>query len=236
MDYGKIERHTFKTYLIFSGFALFFLLASFAFVYSSNYRISQIIYNEDLGLDFSSINKLKGTSIWLANDRYNDEFYTDNPTVEMVFLIREVPLSDTIFIEVKLSEKLAYVNDARQTPPKSFVLYKNLYQKPSALNEGLLKVSITNGPVVEGFFEELATFVLTLKKYSINMSNLLLIHNGEEVVVNHFDTTIYIGEPKDLARKATLVGYYVSEDSCNGEIYLVYTEDGKDLRGYKKCD
>ncbi len=235
MNYGQIERKTFKSYLIFSSFALIFLLASIAFVFSSNYRISNIEYNTNLPLNYSSINKLIGTSIWLVdNDQVSDNFYFDNPTVANVLIDIEMP--KTLVVDVKLSKELATINDARQYPPRTFVLYKNLHQGKATSNGSLMKVSIINGPVAEGFFEELATFVLTLNKYSINLSNVSLVHDGEEIVATHFNTSINLGSPIDLARKGTLVGFYLSEGSCNdGEITLVYTQDGKNLKGIKNC-
>ena len=233
MDYGQIERQTFKTYLAFSGLALFFLLASFAYVFSSTYRISEITYNEEQNLDYSSLNKLLGTSIWLVNDQFAAEFYIENPTVEKLALVRKMP--STLVVDITLSEELAFINDARQNPPKSFILYKNLYQKPSSNKYDLMKVSITNGPVPQGFFEEVATFVLTLKKYPINLSNVMLEYDGKEVNVTHFKTLINLGSPIDLARKGTLVGYYISEIPCDGEIRLVYTDDGANIKAVKNC-
>ena len=233
MDYGQIERQTFRTYLVFSGVILFLLLASFSYVFSSTYRISEILYNEEHGLDFSSVNKLIGTSIWLVSDEFSEEFYMDNPTVEKIVLFRKMPT--TLEIDVTLSEELAFINDARQKPPQSFILYKNLYRKPSNRNLDLMRLSITNGPVEAGFFEEIVTFVLTLKKYPINLSNVSLIHDGKEIEVSHFETSIDLGSPVDLARKGTLVGYYISETACDGEITIVYTEDGKNLKGVRNC-
>ncbi len=233
MDYGQIERQTFKTYLAFSGLVLFFLLASFAYVFSSTYRISEITYNEDENLDYSSLNKLLGTSIWLVSNQFSDEFYTENPTVEKLMLVRKMP--STLVVDITLSDELAFVNDTRQKPPRSFILYKNLYQKPSNTNRDLMKVSITNGPVEKGFFEEVATFVLTLKKYPINLSNVTLKYDGKEVAVYHFETIVNLGGPIDLARKGTLVGYYISEIPCNGEIRIVYTDDGTNMKAVKNC-
>ena len=234
MDYGQIERQTFKTYLAFSGLVLFLLLASFAYVFSSTYRISEITYSEQQNLDYSSINKLLGTSIWLVNNQFSDEFYTDNPTVEKLVLIRKMP--STLAIDITLSEEIAYINDARQNPPQSFILYKNLHQMASSSKLDLMAVSITNGPVPAGFFEEVATFVLTLKKYPISLSNVSLNYDGKEVTVTHFETLINLGGPIDLARKGTLAGYYISELPCEGEIRIVYTEDGASLKGIKNCE
>ena len=233
MDYGQIERQTFKTYLAFSGLVLFFLLASFAYVFSSTYRISEITYSQQQNLDYSSFNKLLGTSIWLVSNQFSDEFYADNPTVEKLVLVRKMP--STLAIDVTLSEELAFINDARQNPPESFILYKNLYRKPNNSNLDLLVVSITNGPVPEGFFEELATFVLTLKKYPVNLSNVSLQYDGKDVNVTHFETSVNLGGPIDLARKGTLVGYYLSEISCDGEIRIVYTDDGANIKAIKNC-
>ena len=234
MDYGQIERQTFKTYLAFSGLVLFFLLASFAYVFSSTYRIKEITYSEQQKLNYSSLNKLLGTSIWLVSNQFSNEFYTDNPTVEKIVLVRKMP--STLDIEITLSEELAFINDARQNPPQSFILYKNLHQMPNNSNLDLMTVSITNGPVKEGFFEEVATFVLTLKKYPINLSNVTLKYDGEEVHVTHFETLVNLGAPIDLARKGTLVGYYISEANCDGEIRIVYTDDGANIKAVKNCN
>ena len=233
MDYGQLERQSFKTYLAFSGILLFFLLASFAYVFSTTYRISDIQYNDEYNLDYTSLNKLLGSSIWLVNDQFSEEFYTDNPIVEKVVLIRKMP--NTLLIDIMLSEKLAFVNDSRQNPPQSFILYKNLYQESVNKNGDLVKVSITNGPVAAGFFEEIATFVLTLKKYPVNIPNINVIYDGKEVTVTHFDTFINLGGPIDLARKGTLVGYYISELPCNGEIRIVYTDDGNSIKAIRNC-
>ncbi len=233
MDYGQIERQTFKTYLAFSGLVLFFLLSSFAYVFSFNYRISEITYNEDYDLDYSSLDKLIGSSIWLVSDQFSEEFYSDNPTVEKIVLVRKMPT--TLDINITLSEELAFINDARQNPPQTFILYKNLYQKTTDNNKDLISVSILNGPVEKGFFEEIATFVLTLDKYPINLSNVLLTHDGKEIEVSHFNTVINLGSPIDLARKGTLVGYYLSEMSCDGEIRIVYTDDGANIKAVRNC-
>ena len=149
MDYGKIERQTFKTYLAFSGLVLFFLIGSFGYVFSSNYRISEIQYNRELNLNYSSLNKFIGTSIWLVTDQFSDEFYKDNPTVEKVSLVRKMP--STLVIDITLSEQLGFITDARQNPPRSFILYKNLHQSSirKSNNLDLMSISITNGPVPE---------------------------------------------------------------------------------------
>ena len=235
MDYGKIERQTFKTYLVFSGLVLFFLLASFGFVFSSTYRISEIKYSKEQNLDYSSLNKLIGTSIWLVTDQFSTEFYKDNPTVEKISLVRKMP--STLVIDITLSDQLAFITDARQNPPQSFTLYKNLHQSfiRNSNNLDLMSISITNGPVPEGFLEEVATFVLTLEKYPINLSNVSLTYDGNEVYVIHFETTVNLGGPIDLARKGTLVGYYISEMPCDGEIRIVYTDDGSNIKAVKNC-
>ncbi len=233
MDYGQLERQAFKTYLAFSGILLFFILTSFAYVFSTTYRISDIQFNNEYKLDYNSLNKLLGSSIWLVSDQFSEEFYSDNPTVEKIVLARKMP--NTLLIDIMLSEKLAFVNDSRQNPPQNFILYKNLYQKPVNENENLIKISITNGPVPEGFFEEVATFVLTIKKYPINIHNVLVTYDGKEVNVTHFDTSVSLGGPVDLARKGTLVGYYISEVPCDGEIRIVYTDDGNSIKAIRNC-
>ena len=94
---------------------------------------------------------------------------------------------------------------------------------------------IENGPVKDGFYEEIITFVLTLKKYSINLNNIYIVYDGEDLHLSHLDTEVLMGSPSDLARKASVVGYYLAENPCSGEIRLIYSEDGKEIRAITKC-
>ena len=77
--------------------------------------------------------------------------------------------------------------------------------------------------------------VMTLKKYSLNMSNIEIVYDGQEMVVSHFNSKFYLGSASDLGRKAAVVGYYISESPCSGEIRLVYTETGDEIRAVTNC-
>jgi len=232
MNYGEIEKKTFKTFLVFAtilvvGFLIFFNITS------NIYRVFNITYDDSLDLNYSSLESLRGTSIWLIDDTYFETFYEQNPTVEKIVIKKELPR--TLIVKVDTSEKLAYIQDNRQSPPKTFILHKNLYTLEVERNEGLLALTINNGPVVDGFFEEVITLVMTLKKYPINLANITISFDGEDVKLLHFSSQFYLGSPYDLGRKAAVLGYYLSEQPCEGEVRLVYSEDGNEIKAVTNC-
>ena len=94
---------------------------------------------------------------------------------------------------------------------------------------------IENGPVKDGFYEEIITFIMTLRKYSINLNNVELTYNGADLFVTHLDTEVSLGAPSDLSRKASVIGYYIAENPCSGEIRLIYNEDGSEIRAVTNC-
>ena len=231
MNYSDIERQTFKTFLAFSTVVLTFLIIFF-YLSSTLYRVSAISYIENEDLDYSSINRLIGISIWLVDDYYFQDFYEKNPTVESFSISKELP--NTLITNVIISEKIAFIEDRRQVPSMLSVLYKNLHIEKGQDTNNLPKVVIENGPVKDGFYEEIITFVLTLKKYSINLNNIDISFDGENIYVTHLDTEVSMGPASDLGRKASVVGYYIAESPCSGEIRLVYSEDGE-IRAITKC-
>ena len=232
MNYGEIEKQTFRTFLAFSGLLITVLLIFFN-ITSNFYRVSNITYINDTDLSNTSLESLKGTSIWLVDDTYFDSFYLANPSVEKISIIKELP--NTLVIDVTISEKIAFIQDNRQSPTRTFILHKNLYIDDVESNTDLLSLKINNGPVREGFYEEIVTFVLTLKKYSINISNIDMEFDGTSILVSHFNSNIDLGDPSDLARKASVVGYYLTEETCSGEIRLVYSEEGNEIRAVTNC-
>ena len=151
MNYGEIERQTFRTFLAFSTLLFTLILVLFN-ITSDLYRISDIDYDENLKLDMNSLERLMGTSIWLVDDMYFGSFYEDNPTVERISIEKQLP--DKLIVQIDISEKLAHIQDNRQSPPRMFVLHKNLYAQDSEMKEGLLTIKINNGPVKDGFLEE----------------------------------------------------------------------------------
>ena len=175
-----------------------------------------------------------GTSIWLVDDSYFGSFYEENPTVERISIKKQLP--DKLIVQIDISEKLAYIQDNRQSPPRMFILHKNLYTLDSERKESLITIIINNGPVQDGFLEEVISLVMTLKKYPLNLSNIEGIYDGESMNLTHLDTEFYLGSASDLGRKATVIGYYISEQTCKGEIRLVYSEDGKEIRAVTKCN
>ena len=233
MNYGEIERQTFKTFLAFAGLLMTVVLIFFN-IASTFYRVSSIIYVNDSDLSKSSLENIKGTSIWLVDDTYFDSFYLANPSVEKISIIKDLP--STLVVDVTISEKIAYIQDSRQSPPRTFILHKNLYIDDVNTDSDLLSLKIDNGPVREGFYEEIVTFVLTLKKYSINISNVSMEFDGTSILVTHFNSNFDLGDPSDLARKASVVGYYLTEEVCDGEIRLVYSEEGNEIRAVSNCN
>tara|TARA_B100000945_G_C20410524_1_gene612308 strand:+ start:1664 stop:2365 length:702 start_codon:yes stop_codon:yes gene_type:complete len=232
MDYGDIEKQTFKTYLTFST-ALLALIIIFFTISSTGYRVTNIIYNELGVLNYSSLESLKGVSIWLIDDTYFEIFYEDNPTVEKITIKKELP--NTLLVSIKISDKIAFIEDLRQKPTKKFVLFKNLYASEVENGEGLMQVVISNGPVKEGFREELVTFVMTLKKYTIDTSKILMEYDGVSLSLTSFETLVNLGSPSDLARKAAVVGYYLEEGACKGEIRIVYSENNEEITAITNC-
>ena len=232
MNYGEIERQTFRTFVAFSGILLTGIIVFFN-IASNFYRVSNIVYTEEFNLNKSSIDRLKGTSIWLIDDSYFEKFYQDNPSAEKISIKKVLP--STLVIDISISEELAFLQDNRQSPPKTFILHKNLFINDVKSNPGLLFIHINNGPVKDGFYEEVVTFVLTLKKYSINLSNLNIGFDGDTMLVSHFNSEFDIGYPSDLARKASVIGYFITEDPCDGEITLVYNEDSSDINTVSNC-
>ncbi len=232
MNYGEIERQTFKTFLAFAGLLMTVVLIFFN-IASTFYRVSSIIYVNDSDLSKTSLENIKGTSIWLVDDTYFDSFYLANPSVEKISIIKDLP--STLVVDVTISEKIAYIQDSRQSPPRTFILHKNLYIDDVNTDSDLLSLKIDNGPVREGFYEEIVTFVMTLKKYSINMSNVNMKFDGTSIIATHFDSTFDLGSPFDLARKASVIGYYLTEEPCSGEIRLVYSDEGNEIRAVSNC-
>tara|TARA_B100001996_G_scaffold199670_1_gene152831 strand:+ start:1661 stop:2362 length:702 start_codon:yes stop_codon:yes gene_type:complete len=233
MNYGDIERQVFRTFLAFTSLMLILVLLFFN-ITRDIYRVSAIVYDTSVDLNIDSLEYLKGQSIWLIDDAYFESFYQDNPSVERIHIQKELP--STLLVQIDISEKVAFIRDNRQSPPRSFILYKNLYTRDTNSNEGLASIKINNGPVRDGFFEEVITFVLTLKKYPLNLSNIVVNYDGTSVDVTHFNSEFFLGAPSDLARKASVVGYHISEEPCEGEIRVVYTEDGKNVRAVTNCN
>ena len=232
MNYGDIERRTFRTFLAFATLLIVSILVLFN-ITSELYRVSDIDYDSNLDLDTNSLESLRGVSIWLVDDTYFRSFYEENPTVESISIKKQLP--DTLIFQIDISERLAYIQDNRQSPPRTFVLHKNLYARDTEEKEDLLTIKINNGPVKDGFLEEVVSLVMTLKKYSLNLSNIEAVYDGESMRLTHFDTEFYLGYPSDLGRKGTVIGYYLSTQTCKGEIRLVYSEDGDEVRAVTNC-
>ena len=233
MNYSDIERQTFKTFLASSTLLLTFILVFFN-LSSTFYRVSTVSYVENEDIDYSSLERLFGVSIWLVDDYYFQDFYVENPTVDSISIRKELP--DTLIATIIISDQIANIEDKRQVPPLVSVLYKNLHLERGRNINNLAKVLIENGPVKDGFYEEIITFVLTLKKYSVNLSNINIVYDGEDIYLTHLDTEVSMGSPSDLARKASVVGYYLAENPCSGEIRLIYSEDGDEIRAITNCN
>ena len=139
MNYGEIERQTFKTFLAFAGLLMTVVLIFFN-IASTFYRVSSIIYVNDSDLSKSSLENIKGTSIWLVDDTYFDSFYLANPSVEKISIIKDLP--STLVVDVTISEKIAYIQDSRQSPPRTFILHKNLYIDDVNTDSDLLSLKI----------------------------------------------------------------------------------------------
>ena len=108
MNYGDIERQVFRTFLAFASLMLMLLLLFFN-INRNIYRVSEIVYDTSVQLNTNSLEKLKGSSIWLIDDAYYDAFYKENPSVERIIVQKEFP--NTLLVQINFSEKIAFIQD-----------------------------------------------------------------------------------------------------------------------------
>jgi hypothetical protein len=85
-------------------------------------------------------------------------------------------------------------------------------------------VEILNGPVGDGFNGEIISFFKTLDKYEYKNNLLKISYDGVNLNAA-YDKTIYeLGAALDLGRKASVLGKYLSENSCEGIVRFITSE------------
>ena len=225
------EQKSFKSFIIFSFFSLVTLII-FLSLFSSKYTVNDIRYENNLDLNYKSFGLVQGKSIWLINESDFSQFYEDNFNVESLTISKQLP--NLVFIDIDVYEKIIVISDLRETQPKQVVLYKNLYTELSESNNQLPRLTITNGPIPDGFYSEIISLILTVNKYNLSIQDLSIIYNGSELTGSYKNTLINIGSPIDLSKKGSVVGYILEEGNCDGEVTII-DSNSEDIETLLNC-
>ena len=225
------EQKSFKSFIIFSFFSLVTLI-TFLSLFSSKYIVNDIRYESNLDLNYKSFGLVQGKSIWFIDESDFSQFYEDNLNVESLTISKQLP--NLVFIDIDVYEKIIVISDLRETQPKQVVLYKNLYTELSELNNQLPRLTITNGPIPDGFYSEIISLILTVNKYNLSIQDLSIIYNGSELTGSYKNTLINIGSPIDLSKKGSVVGYILEEGNCDGEVTII-DSNSEDIETLLNC-
>ena len=128
----NLEQRTFKTFSIFSFFSLLTLI-TFLSMFSSKYTVTDINYEKNIDLNYSSFGFVQGKSIWFIDESDFGQFYEDNLSVESLVISKQLP--NLVFIDIVIHEKIIVISDLRDTNPKEVILYKNLYTELAESNK-----------------------------------------------------------------------------------------------------
>ena len=225
------EQKSFKSFIIFSFFSLVTLII-FLSLFSSKYTVNDIRYENNLDLNYESFGFVQGKSIWFINESDFSQFYEDNFNVESLTISKQLP--NLVFIDIDVYEKIIVISDLRETQPKQVVLYKNLYTELSESNNQLPRLTVTNGPIPDGFYSEIISLILTVNKYNLSIQDLSIIYNGSELTGSYKNTLINIGSPIDLSKKGSVVGYILEEGNCDGEVTII-DSNSEDIETILNC-
>jgi len=225
------EQKSFKSFIIFSFFSLVTLI-TFLSLFSSKYIVNDIRYESNLDLNYKSFGLVQGKSIWFIDESDFSQFHEDNFNVESLTISKQLP--NLVFIDIDVYEKIIVISDLRETQPKQVVLYKNLYTELSESNNQLPRLTITNGPIPDGFYSEIISLILTVNKYNLSIQDLSIIYNGSELTGSYKNTLINIGSPIDLSKKGSVVGYILEEGNCDGEVTII-DSNSEDIETLLNC-
>ena len=225
------EQKSFKSFIIFSFFSLVTLI-TFLSLFSSKYIVNDIRYESNLDLNYKSFGLVQGKSIWFIDESDFSQFYEDNFNVESLTISKQLP--NLVFIDIDVYEKIIVISDLRETQPKQVVLYKNLYTELSESNNQLPHLTVTNGPIPDGFYSEIISLILTVNKYNLSIQDLSIIYNGSELTGSYKNTLINIGSPIDLSKKGSVVGYILEEGNCDGEVTII-DSNSEDIETLLNC-
>ena len=228
---SAVESKSFRTFILFT-FVLLIILALLVSIFSYKYRVSIINFDSQLNLNYEGLKGIENTSIWLVNDDNFEKFYLDNPNVESLKISKQLP--NVINININLYQKIIIYTDFRDTSPEQKVLYKNLYTADASSENDLAHLVITNGPIVDGFYSEVVSFILTVEKYKVDLSKVSMTFDGDVLAINYLDTIIDAGKALDLSRKGTVVGYILEKGDCKGSVTILESS-GEDIETLFEC-
>ena len=226
-----VESKSFRTFTLFT-FVVLITFALLVSIFSYKYRVSTINYDYELNLNYEGLNEIEKRSIWLVNDDNFEKFYLDNPNVESLEISKQLP--NIINMNINLYQKIIVYTDFRDTSPEQRLLYKNLYTTDATSEEDLAHLVITNGPIVDGFYSEIVSFILTVEKYEVDLSEVSMTFDGDVLKINYLDTIIDAGKAVDLSRKGTVIGYILEKGDCKGSVTILQSS-GEDIETLFEC-
>jgi len=212
----------FKSFITFS---LAVLVTSLIImnISSQKYGISEIEHSLEDQLVMESLNLLYGKSIWFINDNSFEQIYKDNPDIKYINYARKSP--NKLIISVDTYQQLANIIDLRGSVETSSILYENSYVVSTPTIENVLPiVKIENGPVGSGFNGELITLFKTLDNYQYTKQSLQIKYDGGAFNAYYGKTTFQLGDAVDLGKKASILGTYLSDNSCDGTVRFLTSE------------
>ena len=215
---GEVESKSFRTFTLFT-FVVLIILGFVVSIFSSKYRVSIINYDSELDLNYEELKGIENLSIWLVNDNNFEKFYLDNQNVENLEISKQLP--DIINININMHQKIILFTDFRESSPEQRVLYKNLYIDDDISGNDIANLVITNGPIDDGFYSEIISFILTVEKYEVDLSEVSMTFDGDVLFINYLDTTIDAGKAVDLSRKGSVVGYILENEDCKGRVKIL---------------
>ena len=217
-EYTQLEKTSFKTFLVFSFIIFIILLPSF-YIFSSYYRVIDIEVEGSSYIDETLFIEFYDISIWSIGETSFENIYTTDRTIEKIELTKKLP--NQLKINITHYMQVAEITDLRGSVVTKGVLYKNLLFKEALLENDVVNVTITNGPVDDGFNGEIVSLVMTLLNFEIDISEISLTHNGSYLKGAYKEIEIDFLEPVDLSTKASAIGELLEKKSCSGEVTFI---------------
>ncbi len=217
-EYTQLEQTSFKTFLGFSLLIFIVLLPSF-YIFSNYYRVKDIEVQGSPYIDETLFAEFYNISIWSIGEASFENIYISDNTIEKIELTKKLP--NQLKINISHYLQVAEITDLRGSVVTKGVLYKNLLFKETFLENDVVNVTITNGPVDEGFNGEIISLVMTLLNFEIDISKISLVHNGSNLKGSYKGIEIDFLEPVDLSTKASAVGELLEKSSCTGEVTFI---------------
>jgi len=226
LNYTDQEKKLLKKFLVFLLFIILFI--NVLLIYnSSKYRISQIVIEniayQNLTNDFL-LNSF-GHSIWTISESTFVSIIDKYDELEGIEVRKNYP--NQLSIQLIETRKMAVILDFRKSTPETLLLLKNASLIPYSdqVTKDLTSVTITNGPVPESFYGEIVSFIATLDNdYSFYIKSELTF-SGNNLVGNLQGTVVDFGYPIDLGKKASAIKYFLQNNSCQGEVRFIGSEE-----------